>query len=84
MQLIIDILNWLYVPQQWFLNQSQILSMSIVGVCIAASLTLAGFVLARLGYKPLWAILLIVPTLNIIMVWVCAIRPFPIEEKTKE
>jgi hypothetical protein len=68
------------LPQAWFFSFSPWVSLAIVGVILAAMLTLAGFVLARLGYKPLWALLLLVPTLSVIALWVMAYLPFPREK----
>ena len=75
-----EILDLLYAPQAWFLGLSPYVSMTIVGIILASMLTLAGFALARMGYKPLWAILLIVPTLNVAGLWLLAYRQFPREK----
>ncbi|MDX1922542.1 MAG: hypothetical protein SFW65_05395 [Alphaproteobacteria bacterium] len=80
MEQLKPILDALYAPQAWFLAQSHYVSMTIVGLIIAATLTLSGFVLARLGYKPLWALLLIVPTASVISLWVLALVKFPREK----
>jgi hypothetical protein len=74
------LLDTLYAPQAWFLGLSPYISMSLVGVIVAALLAFAGFVLARLGYKPLWALLLLVPTVGVIAMWVLAYRKFPREK----
>jgi energy-coupling factor transporter transmembrane protein EcfT len=76
---IIPILDALYKPQAMFLTLSPYISMTIVGLMIATALTLAGFILARLGYKPLWAIALIIPTLGVIAIWVLAFVKFPVD-----
>ena len=80
MEQLISILDALYAPQAWFLSQSRILSLTTMGLLVAGTLTLAGFILARLGYKPLWALLLIVPTANVISLWVLALIKFPREK----
>lgn len=77
------VLDLLYAPQAWFLALSPYVSMSIVGLIIAAMLALSGFVLARMGLRPLWALLLIVPTANVIGLWVLALNPFPREHMKK-
>ncbi|NDE90729.1 MAG: hypothetical protein EB059_06275 [Alphaproteobacteria bacterium] len=74
------ILDALYAPLAWFMGLNQYFSMTVVGLMIAAALAIAGFVLARMGYKPLWALLLIVPTANVIALWVLALVRFPIEK----
>jgi hypothetical protein len=76
----LSLLDAAYAPQAWFLSLSPYISLSIVGVIIAALLACSGFVLARLGYKPLWALLLIVPTVGVIAMWVLAYRKFPREK----
>lgn len=79
MQMLKDVFDALYAPQQWLLAQSPLLSLTLVGLCLMGALALAGFVLARLGHKPFWALLLVVPTLNIVALWVLALRRFPRE-----
>ncbi len=81
MEQLIPILDALYAPQAWFLSQPKYISMAIVGLMIAATLTLAGFILARMGYKPLWALLLVVPTVSVIGLWVLALVKFPREKQ---
>ena len=81
MKEITSFLNALYAPQAWFLSLSPWVSMSIVGVCVATAIGLAGFILARAGYKPLWALLLLVPTVNVLALWVLAFRKFPRESR---
>jgi hypothetical protein len=82
MEQLIPILDMLYAPQAWFLAQEKYVSMAIVGLMIAATLTLTGFLLARMGYKPLWALLLLVPTVNVVAIWTLAFLKFP-REKTE-
>lgn len=79
MEQVIPFLDMLYAPQAWFLMLPNYLSMTIVGLMIAASLTFAGFILARMGYKPLWALVLIVPTVNVVGLWALAFTRFPIQ-----
>ncbi|MBI3420183.1 MAG: hypothetical protein HY053_08635 [Proteobacteria bacterium] len=73
------ILTTLYAPQAWFMALPPYLSYTVIGLIIMTLLGCAGFILARLGYKPLWALLLLVPTVNVIAVWVLAYRRFPRE-----
>jgi hypothetical protein len=80
MEQLIPILDALYAPQLWFMSLPKYVSMAIVGLMISISLTLAGFILARMGYKPLWALVLIVPTVNVMGVWVLALLKFPREK----
>jgi hypothetical protein len=78
---LVSLLDAAYAPQAWFLSLSPYISMSLVGVVVAALLAFSGFVLARMGYKPLWALLLLVPTVGVIAMWVLAYREFPREKK---
>lgn len=79
MDMLLPVLDRLYMPQAWLLAQSPYVSMTLIGLLFTLVLSLAGFVLARLGYKPLWALLLIVPTFNIVVLWALALLPFPRE-----
>jgi hypothetical protein len=79
----LDLLDQLYAPQAWFLNLSPYVSMTLLGLIVAAMLGLAGVALARLGYKPLWALVLLVPTLCLVGVWAIAYLKFPREKLPK-
>lgn len=84
MEQLIPIFDALYAPQAWFLGLSRYISLTIIGLMIAGALTLAGFILARLGYKPLWALVLLPPTANVIGLWALAFIKFPIEKLNSE
>lgn len=84
MEQLTPILDALYAPQAWFLSQSPYVLLTIIGLMIAGALTLAGFILARLGYKPLWALVLLPPTVNVIGLWALALIKFPIEKLNNE
>ncbi len=79
----IALLDLLQAPQAWFMALPRYVSMTILGLVLAAMMTVAGFTLARMGYKPLWALLLLVPTINVIALWVVAYRTFPREKLQK-
>lgn len=81
---LLSLLDAIYAPQAALMGLSQYISLSIIGVIIAALLGFAGFVLARMGYKPLWALLLLVPTVGVIAMWVLAYRKFPREKESKK
>lgn len=49
----------------------------LLGVIVVGFVSASGFVLARLGIKPLWAVLLVVPYAQIIVFWVLAYMPWP-------
>jgi len=72
-------LDALYAPQKALLALSPYISLTLIGLIIASLLGLAGIVLARLGMKPLWSLVVLVPTLGVAAVWVLALRAFPRE-----
>ncbi len=74
------LLDALIAPQQYFLNLPPVISMTILGLILTGILACAGFVLARMGYKPLWALLLPIPYLSILAAWLAAYRTFPREK----
>jgi hypothetical protein len=49
----------------------------IVGLYVAALIGLAGWVLARTGRSPLWSLLLLVPTVNVVAIWALAYAKWP-------
>ena len=52
----------------------------LIGFLAMTLVSCAGFVLARLGIKPLWALLLLVPVLQVALWWVVAYRAWPREK----
>lgn len=56
----------------------------MLGLLLAGLLSASGFVLARLGRSPLWALLLLVPMVQIIAYWVFAYKPWPRESAKPE
>jgi hypothetical protein len=75
-----NFLDAFVAPYLWFLSQSPYISLTIIGVIVAVMLTLAGFTLARMGYKPLWAVVLLLPNIGLIFTWLAAYRKFPREK----
>ncbi len=49
----------------------------VLGIIVLGFIGAAGFVLARLGIKPLWAVVLVVPVVQIISLWVMAYIKWP-------
>jgi len=76
----VEFLNAFIAPQLWFLSQSPYISLTIIGFIVAIMLTLAGFTLARMGYKPLWAVVLLLPNIGLIFAFLAAFRKFPREK----
>lgn len=73
------VLDTLYAPQAWLMGFSPYIYVTVIGIVIAAALGLAGFTLARMGHRPLWALLLLVPTAIVVALWVLAFTRFPRE-----
>lgn len=51
----------------------------LLGFIVVGLVSAGGFVLARLGIKPLWALLLVVPVVQIVALWGFATRKWPRE-----
>lgn len=49
----------------------------VLGLVVLGLVSAVGFILARVGIKPLWAVLAIVPLLQIIAVWLFAHMSWP-------
>lgn len=53
----------------------------LLGLIIMGWISAAGFVLARLGYRPLWAFALVVPFVQTIVLWLFAYSRWPREKQ---
>jgi hypothetical protein len=51
----------------------------VLGFLVLGLLSASGFILARLGHSPLWALVLIVPLAQIIAYWTLALKRWPRE-----
>lgn len=49
----------------------------VLGIIVLGLVGASGFVLARLGIKPLWAVCLVVPFVQIISIWALAYIKWP-------
>ena len=72
-----DLLTLLDAPAQWFFALPRTLSLFIYGVLLTYSIAAGGFALARSGHKPLWILLMLIPTLNLCALWFWAYCPWP-------
>ncbi len=77
---VLELLQWLDAPTAWYLAQPKTVVFLVYGVLAAYTIAAGGMVLARSGIKPLWVLLLLVPTLNIIGIWLWALRPWPADK----
>jgi hypothetical protein len=79
-----DLLQVLDRPAAWFFALPPTLSFFVYGLLTAYSIAAGGMVLARSGIKPLWVLLLLVPTLNLVCIWLWALRPWPADKMRGE
>jgi hypothetical protein len=54
----------------------------LLGVLVVGLIGCGGFVLARLGISPLWALLLVVPVLQLAAYWWLAFKAWPRERRS--
>ena len=66
------------------LHLPQWVALLIIGIYVMLKVGLAGFVLARTGRSPLWALVLIVPVLEILGIWALAYAPWPRYERARD
>lgn len=64
----------------WFIQLPRWIMLSVYGVMLTYSIAAGGFALARGGIKPLWVLLLLVPTVNVVALWVWAYGTWPREQ----
>jgi hypothetical protein len=81
---MIDFLNLINASSIWLLGLNPALGYSIMGVLLAVLIGLAGFALSRLRISPLWALCLLVPFLSALMLWVLALRRWPVDKSDHE
>ncbi|MEJ0063151.1 MAG: hypothetical protein WDO70_08100 [Alphaproteobacteria bacterium] len=55
--------------------------MLLYGMLTAYAIGTGGFALARSGIKPLWVLLLMIPTANVAAFWIWAYAKWPAERK---
>jgi len=81
---MIDFLNQLDLLSAWFLDLPKTAMLFIYGVLLTYSIAAGGYALARTGIKPLWVLLLLVPTLNLAALWFWAYMKWPAQTKRAE
>jgi hypothetical protein len=79
---MIALLDLLHAPFMWFFQQPPWIGYTIVGLLLFYALGMAGFILARLGIKPLWALTLLVPWVNVAALWWLALGKWPVQKKS--
>ncbi len=78
-QFMIEILDAVGALSGWFWELPRWGLLSLYGVALTYTIAAGGFVLARAGLKPLWILLLLIPTVNVAALWVWAYRSWPRE-----
>lgn len=68
----------------WFWDLPRTLIFFVYGVLLTYSIAAGGYALARSGIKPLWVLLIIVPTVNVVALWVWAYVRWPAMNLKKE
>ena len=53
----------------------------VYGALVAYTIGAGGYALARTGVKPLWVLLVLVPTVNIVALWVWAYCRWPAQTR---
>jgi hypothetical protein len=79
MSVMLQILDAMALASAWFWALPRSLLFFIYGVIWAYTIAAGGYVLARSGIKPLWILAVIVPTLNLIALYVWAWRRWPMQ-----
>lgn len=69
---MIEFLNLINASTAWLLSVPPALGYSIMGLLLTILIGTAGFACARLRISPLWALLLLVPYANVIVIWILA------------
>ena len=67
----------------FFRNTDTNLSLIVIGIMLTWTLAAGSFLLARLGIKPLWVLLLVLPGLNVLAIWLFAYVRWPRYEEAK-
>lgn len=79
---MIEALDIIGALSAWFIHLPRWVMLSIYGLMLTYSIAAGGFALARAGIKPLWVLVLLVPTINVVALWVWAYGRWP-REQTK-
>jgi hypothetical protein len=77
MNVALALLDFIGSLSAWFLAMPQTVIYCSYGLLLTYSIAAGGFVLARAGIKPLWILLTIVPTINIIALWLWTYTRWP-------
>ena len=56
----------------------------VLGLLVLGLISCGGFILARLGYKPLWALLMVIPVVQIAAYWALAFMRWPRDSTARQ
>jgi hypothetical protein len=79
-----EFLDQIALLSAWFWALPRTVIFFLYGLLLTYTIAAGGYALARSGIKPLWVLLLIVPTINVIVLWVWAYVRWPILNLKKE
>ncbi len=74
---MIQMLDAIALLSDWFMAMPKTAAFFIYGVLLTYSIAAGGYALARTGIKPLWILLLLVPTINVGTLWAWAYARWP-------
>ena len=67
----------------FFRNTDPNVSLIVIGIMLTWTLAAGSFLLARLGIKPLWVLMLVLPGLNVLAIWLFAYVRWPRYEEAR-
>ena len=79
-----ELLNYIGTLSAWFWSLPRTVSLFIYGALLTYTIAAGGYALARSGIKPLWVLLLLIPTINVATLWAWAYVRWPVLKIKKE
>ncbi len=73
-----------FAPVEMLMHLPSWLGSVLFGLQLSLKIGLGGWVLARTGRSPLWVLLLLVPYLDLAMIWLFAYAEWPAERLARE
>lgn len=81
---MIALLDQVAMLSAWFWALPRTVSLFLYGALLTYTIAAGGYALARSGIKPLWVLLLLVPTINVAALWLWAYVRWPVLNTKKE
>ena len=79
----VQVMDNLIETVTFFRNTDPNVSLIVIGIMLTWTLAAGSFLLARLGIKPLWVLLLVLPGLNVLAIWLFAYARWPRYEEAR-